>query len=112
MTITATTQTGKKFTADTIREATHSAGAALHPVSVTCDQCSIAVINGHVCHETGCPNAWRDEVRNCKWCGQDFKPEERHQTCCSPCCATTYAGGVCECEHCRSAEPQEVSDAG
>lgn len=110
--ITATTQTGKKFAAETTKEALRLAGAAIAPVSVRCDQCQLAVINGVVCHETGCPNSWRDETRSCKWCGQSFKPEERHQTCCCPCCATTYAGGICDCEHCRSTEPEEVSDGG
>lgn len=58
-----------------------------------CDSCnpsfvSIGGLSG-VVHERGCPDAWRDEHRSCKWCGTDFTPEERGQTyCCHDCYAT------------------------
>jgi len=26
-----------------------------------CDGCSPSMINGVLCHETGCPDAWRDK---------------------------------------------------
>ena len=57
---------------------------------VTCDSCDVLVINGHVCHEQGCPDRWRHTNRACKWCGQGFKPEERWQECCSESCAESY----------------------
>ena len=55
-----------------------------------CDQCEVLTINGVRCHETGCPNAWKDERRECAWCGVEFTPEERHQSCCSPECMNAY----------------------
>lgn len=58
-----------------------------------CDQCEIAVINGIRCHELGCPEAWKDEIRWCKFCGVEFVPETRHQDCCDETCDESY--------HCR-----------
>lgn len=51
-----------------------------------CRSCETLVINGVLCHEHGCPDAWMNEVRNCLWCGCDFKPESNNQTCCSDDC--------------------------
>ena len=51
-----------------------------------CDGCSPAVINGVLCHEQGCPDAWRDESQECAWCGQTFHPEERIQSYCEADC--------------------------
>lgn len=50
-----------------------------------CDQCELARINGVLCHETGCPLAYRDSVRECRECGCDFSPESRHQRICAGC---------------------------
>lgn len=36
-----------------------------------CDGCSPARINGVLCHETGCPQAWRDQPKECYECGCD-----------------------------------------
>lgn len=66
-----------------------------------CHSCELLRINGVVTHETGCPAAWRDEVRNCKCCGQKFLPKERHQTCCDHSCWVAYSGVVCDCEECH-----------
>ena len=57
---------------------------------VTCSSCELMSINGIVCHETGCPDAWRDSKRECKWCGSDYKPEDRYQILCSDDCADAY----------------------
>ena len=65
-----------------------------------CPQCQIAYINGIRCHETGCPEAWKDYDRECDHCGCDFRPEERYQRFCSPCCACSAFGHECECEIC------------
>lgn len=56
-----------------------------------CDQCEIAYINGVKCHEIGCPDAWKDETRECKWCGNEFKPKEREQDFCEVSCAESYS---------------------
>ena len=55
-----------------------------------CDSCEVVMINGLRCHETGCPEAWRDYGRECKWCGSEFMPEDKHQAFCCEDCAETY----------------------
>jgi hypothetical protein len=57
-----------------------------------CTSCEVLNINGLNCHETGCPDAWQDETRECLWCGSTFKPEERGQECCDRSCAAAYYG--------------------
>ena len=57
----------------------------------TCPSCSLIRINGVICHEIGCPDAWRDSKRECKWCSTDFVPEERNQSTCSEECYQSYA---------------------
>lgn len=57
-----------------------------------CDSCDALTINGVYCHEHGCPDAWKDSVRECKWCGNPFQLEEQHQKCCSEECAESYYG--------------------
>jgi len=58
--------------------------------TVTCDSCEVLVINNVICHEHGCPSAWKDEVRECKWCGQRFKPADCDQRFCDDSCAEAY----------------------
>ena len=53
----------------------------------TCDSCEVLMINGVRCHETGCPSAWKDQRRECGWCGASYTPEERGQRYCSEDCA-------------------------
>ena len=57
------------------------------PISLRCgcDGCNPARINGVLCHETGCPEAWRDYVRQCFECGCDFFPTERWSRLCADC---------------------------
>lgn len=55
-----------------------------------CSSCEVLTINGVLCHETGCPDSWKDEQRECKWCGTMFKPEDKHQDCCDVSCAEAY----------------------
>ena len=57
---------------------------------MSCPSCELLTINGVVCHETGCPEAWKDYSRECKWCGGDFIPEERLQDCCCDECSEAY----------------------
>jgi len=57
-----------------------------------CDSCEVLVINGMLCHETGCPNAWRDTMLECVECGALFRPETRHQKYCSDSCWAAYNG--------------------
>ena len=58
---------------------------------VTCSQCQILLINGYICHEHGCPDAWKDTIRECRWCGSDFPPAFSDERFCSPECAESYA---------------------
>lgn len=55
-----------------------------------CDQCEVLNINGINCHEPGCPDAWKDAVRNCKECGSLFQPEDKDQQFCDQDCADAY----------------------
>ena len=57
-----------------------------------CQSCEVLMINGLRCHEHGCPDAWGEETRECKWCGQQFKPKEKWQDCCDEYCAAEYHG--------------------
>lgn len=52
-----------------------------------CDSCSPSRINGVLCHEAGCPDAWRDCPVDCFTCGCEFFPEERWQGTCPDCAA-------------------------
>ena len=67
----------------------------------TCDSCNLLRINGVVCHEVGCPEAWRDRTVKCAWCDAPFEPEERCQKCCSHTCECDYSGIACDCEECN-----------
>jgi len=55
-----------------------------------CDSCEVLYINGIKCHEQGCPEAWKDYERECKWCGTKFKPEHSRQDFCDESCAEAY----------------------
>jgi len=55
-----------------------------------CHSCEIMNINGIRTHERGCPDEWMDEKRECKWCGTEFKPEERNQEFCCDSCEEDY----------------------
>lgn len=66
-----------------------------------CKSCEVLVINSVLCHEYGCPEAWKDHKRYCKECGTEFIPEESGQTFCSSHCACIYNGYVCDCEICQ-----------
>lgn len=57
-----------------------------------CLGCDFLHINGIGCHETGCPFAWRDEIRECDWCGNEFKPECERQAFCEEECYRAYFG--------------------
>lgn len=57
-----------------------------------CNSCNTLSINGVLCHEIGCPDSWKNTIRECKWCGIEFIPEEKHQACCSPDCTEVYYG--------------------
>ena len=55
-----------------------------------CASCEAMTINGLYCHEQGCPDAWRDEKRECRWCGDEFVPEDAQQAHCSDECERDY----------------------
>lgn len=57
-----------------------------------CNSCQMIRINGIVCHETGCPDAWEDEVRECLECGSKFTPETKRDKFCSDECYLAYNG--------------------
>ena len=55
-----------------------------------CNSCEIMYVNGYRCHEHGCPDAWKDYKRPCKWCGSEFMPENKHQDFCCDSCYFVY----------------------
>lgn len=55
-----------------------------------CNSCEQLNINGVNCHETGCPDAWKDQHIKCKWCGLIFLPEEKSQQFCEESCSDAY----------------------
>ena len=57
-----------------------------------CNSCETVGINGVLCHETGCPEAFKDQERECKECDAQFKPKESHHEHCSPQCYAIYHG--------------------
>lgn len=63
--------------------------------NVKCDSCSVLVINGVICHERGCIDAYKDELRECKECGCEFTPENNKQDFCSDLCYSVYNGLNC-----------------
>ena len=56
-----------------------------------CNSCEAVMINGVYCHEHGCPDKWTTELRECKWCGSEFEPEDRYQVFCDESCAEVYS---------------------
>jgi len=54
-------------------------------LSCGCDGCSPSMISGVLCHEQGCPDAWRDSTVDCSECGFAFYPESRFRTVCPGC---------------------------
>ena len=55
-----------------------------------CSQCEALTINGVYCHETGCPDAWKDKKAECKECGRVFEPEGKDEQFCSTECYCNY----------------------
>lgn len=89
MALTVRTSTGKVFSGSLPELLKFT---RLNPGRVSCDSCAIAVINGLVCHEHGCPDAWRDETRQCRWCGAEFYPKDKSQGFCEKSCEESYYG--------------------
>ena len=59
---------------------------------MNCPSCEMVAINGVACHEQGCPDAWKSEIRECKECGALFSPQNRAQPCCDEECFAMYYG--------------------
>jgi len=76
-----------------------------------CNGCNPSRINGVLCHEAGCPDAWRDHTRECKECGTTFYPADPAEFFCSPHCYRIYNGGECDCDFCRELSQAEDSYA-
>lgn len=54
-------------------------------LSCGCDGCNPSMIQGVLCHEHGCPYAWKDKKVFCFDCGYRFYPTERFQAICDDC---------------------------
>jgi len=61
-----------------------------------CESCDSIYINGGFCHETGCPDAWKETSRDCFVCGFEFVPSAKIQMVCDDCTAEEedYAGSI------------------
>lgn len=75
-----------------------------------CHSCEMLRINGVVTHETGCPDAWKDEIRECKFCGSEFFPENSYQLCCDHSCTVAYHNLSCDCDECRSSVDESLEE--
>ena len=53
---------------------------------IKCESCDSATVNGVYVHEAGCPDMWKNEIRECGWCGQEFKPKYKIDFHCSGQC--------------------------
>jgi hypothetical protein len=47
-----------------------------------CNDCAPAMINGVLCHEQGCPSAWKDYAKRCVTCDAKFYSPRRDQKHC------------------------------
>lgn len=56
-----------------------------------CDGCSPLTVNGVLCHEQACPDAWRDYAKSCSECGCEFMRSARYQVICQDCFADKYS---------------------
>ncbi len=50
-----------------------------------CNDCCPSMINGVLCHETGCTEAWKDYQRDCCVCGYGFYPQDSDYMYCDDC---------------------------
>lgn len=57
-----------------------------------CQSCEVVNINGMNCHETGCPDAWESEQRECRECGRQFTPADPGQRECDGACYAAFHG--------------------
>lgn len=74
-----------------------------------CDSCQVLVINGALCHEHGCQDAYKNKILQCKWCGSEFTPQSNQDKFCSPCCNAAYNGQDCDCIDCQNFRQEENS---
>jgi hypothetical protein len=47
-----------------------------------CNDCSPTRINGVLCHEQGCPSAWKDYAKTCIECDASFYSPNPHRKVC------------------------------
>ena len=76
-----------------------------------CKSCTLLRICGKVCHEAGCPEAWRDVLGKCFECGCEFERESGSDAYCSPCCSAASIGVKIECDAHASSAGSECYDA-
>lgn len=57
-----------------------------------CTSCEALRVDGILHHEISCPDAWKNTVKKCKWCGSEFKPIHSGQVCCDDECEAAYWG--------------------
>jgi len=60
-------------------------GMALATPELGCDGCDVVVLQGVLCHESGCPEAWKDRQKRCGICGGEFYGDSKCQAVCEDC---------------------------
>jgi hypothetical protein len=55
-----------------------------------CNSCQVLRVNGVRVHERGCPEAHKDECRECEWCGSSFSPENAGDRFCDNSCYLSF----------------------
>lgn len=77
-----------------------------------CESCNATMINGVFCHETGCPDAWKNHKYSCKNCGCEFTPESKDDSfvTCSHICHVNYYGLLCTCDECMQGYPDSSDE--
>jgi len=70
---------------ESLRDRSHYRNGDMISLMGGCDGCSPSVINGILCHERGCPDAWRDALFACMDCGSDFYRDTLGRVLCGDC---------------------------
>jgi hypothetical protein len=78
-------------TATRRRRGRYRNGDSIH-LHTGCNSCSPSRVNGILCHEPGCPDAWKDRPRECDDCGRTYYVQDN----------VAAAWGLSLCGRCRS----------
>lgn len=79
-----------------------------------CNSCNASYVKwgnlSAVVHERGCPEAHKDQIRECKECGCEFTPDHNGQEFCSDHCYCMHWNLQCDCEFCEEIALENEED--